>query len=86
MKGTIYIVVGTIFLALSGFFYTFERVAAILSSAIIDSGYAISSGSTPGGIDYPDFFENFYVWAFCIIGLLLLIRGFIKNREDGRHI
>ena len=66
---------GTIFLSLSGLFFTAERIVERLSVAIIDAGLASYSGSTSGGISYPSLFDNFFVWSFLMIGLLLIFAG-----------
>lgn len=59
-----------LFLIASGLIYTTERVAARLAAAITDHDDRIG---------YPDFFDNFYVWFFFVIGLVFLILPERKN-------
>lgn len=79
MKNNLYITLGTIFLALSGLLYTAERVASRISSAIIDAGFASTGSSTSGYVNYPGLFENFFVWLFFLLGLLLLAAALFKK-------
>lgn len=79
MKHSNYWIVGTIFISLSGLFFTAERIAERLAVGIADAGIASHSGSTMGALFYPGFFDNFFVWFFFIIGLLLLIVGYSKK-------
>lgn len=79
MKLNVYLIVGTIFISLSGLFFTLERIAERLAVGITDAGFASYSGSSMGNIHYPGFFDNFFVWFFFVAGSLLLISGF-SNR------
>lgn len=70
---------GVIFISLSGLFFTGERRAERLAVGITDAGLASYTGSTLGGLNYPGFFDNFFVWFFFLIGVLLIANGFLKS-------
>ncbi|WP_066400298.1 hypothetical protein [Neobacillus mesonae] len=81
MRQNNYWIMGTIFISLSGLFFTAERIAERLAVGITDAGFASYSGSSVGNQYYPGFFDNFFVWFFFLIGLLLLVFGFLKGNK-----
>ncbi|WP_316572076.1 hypothetical protein [Neobacillus sp. YIM B06451] len=72
-------ILGAIFISLSGIFFTAERIAERLSVAVRDAGFASAGMSTPGMMHYPGFFNNFFVWFFFLIGLILIAIGVFKR-------
>ena len=76
MKQNSYGIIGAIFITLSGIFFTAERIAERLSVAITDAGLASAGISTSGMMHYPGFFDNFFVWFFLLIGLILIFWSF----------
>ncbi|WP_144512133.1 hypothetical protein [Bacillus sp. FJAT-22090] len=79
MTQNIYRIIGAIFISLSGIFYTAERIAERLSVAVTDAGLASAGTSTSGMMNYPGFFDNFFVWFFFLIGLILIVIGVLKR-------
>jgi TRAP-type mannitol/chloroaromatic compound transport system permease small subunit len=73
MGNNVYKVLGTIFMLMSGIFYTAER--------IIESGYASHGVGSDRTAHYPQFFDNFFVWFFLLIGFVLLVYGFPKEKD-----
>ncbi len=55
--------VGVFFIFLSGIFFTAERIAEVLAVGMRRSGE----------VHYPNFFDNFFVWLFFVIGLFLIV-------------
>lgn len=79
MGNNTYKIIGTVFMIVAAILYTIERCVANISHAIIKAGYA-SNGTNPDlKLDYPGFFENFFVWFFLFIGFILLAYGFPKR-------
>jgi hypothetical protein len=74
-------VLGTIFMLMSGIFYTAERIIEKVSAAIVASGYASHGVGSDRTAHYPQFFENFFVWFFLLVGFVLLVYGFPKAKD-----
>ena len=74
-----YGIIGAVFISLSGVFFTAERIAERLSVAITDAGFASAGMSTPGMVSYPGFFDNFFVWFFFLMGLILIVIGVLRR-------
>lgn len=72
-------IIGAMFMSLSGLFYTAERVAERVSTALVNAGFASINENPMVHAFYPDFKDNFFVWFFFIVGLLLLAKGFLKK-------
>jgi len=73
--------IGTIFMITAGVIYTIERCVASISYALIQAGYASHGTNTNFKLEYPGFFNNFFVWFFLFIGFLLLAYGFPKDKK-----
>ncbi|MFD0693847.1 hypothetical protein ACFQZT_07065 [Paenibacillus sp. GCM10027628] len=81
MNNNVSKILGTIFMLMSGLFYTTERIVAKIAAAIVAAGYASTGTGTDSSARYPEFFENFFVWFFLLIGFVLLVYGFRKISE-----
>ncbi|NEU29237.1 hypothetical protein GN156_00365 [bacterium LRH843] len=77
-------VLGVVFIMVSAFIHTIERAFSMVSSSIVLSGFfsGNNTGEVPQ-IEVNGFFGNFYVPLFLVMGIVLLIYGFIK--EDKKH-
>lgn len=80
MRNNVYKVLGTIFMLTSGILYTAERMIEKVSVAIVASGYASHGVGTDRTASYPHFFDNFFVWFFMLVGFILLVYGFLKEK------
>jgi len=79
LGNNLYRKLGTVFMAISGLIYSFERITARISSSIIEAGHASNGHNIEIKPDYPGFFDNFFVWFFLFIGFVLLAYGFPKK-------
>ena len=78
-----YKVTGIVFIITAGFIYTLERGFSLLSTSMVKAGFF--SGEMTGGV--PDvetsgFFDNLFVPAFLIFGIIFLIYGFSKYEKN----
>ena len=73
-------IIGTVFILASGFIYSFERFLAFLvwASEIIPVKFT-GSGQYSTYVKMPSILENIFVIIFLVIGLILLIVGFIRQ-------
>ena len=67
--------VGVFFLLFSGIFFTAERIAEVLAAGMRRSGE----------VNYPNFFDNFFVWLFFAIGILLIANKFLLKVWKNYH-
>ena len=67
--------VGVFFLFFSGIFFTAERIAEVIAAGLRRSGDVL----------YPNFFDNFFVWFFFVIGLLLIVNKFLLRVWNNYH-
>jgi hypothetical protein len=79
MGNNIYKILGTIFMITSGLIYTTERIFERLSSAIHAAGFASHGIAVERTYHYHGFFDNFFVWFFFFLGILILAYGFTKT-------
>lgn len=73
-------VLGAVFIMMSGFLYSLERGFSMLATGTVEAGFL--SGAMDGEvpeIEASGFFTNVYVPLFLIVGLILIIYGFIKK-------
>ncbi|MFJ7738832.1 hypothetical protein ACIQ2D_21225 [Lysinibacillus sp. NPDC097287] len=76
----LYKVFGAVFIIISGLIYTLERGFSMLSTSLIRAGFF--SGGMGGEIpevEVNTLFSNLYVPLFLIIGLILVVYGFLKK-------
>lgn len=76
-------ITGIVFIVMAGVIYTLERGFSLLSTSIVRAGFF--SGQINGGV--PDvetngFFDNLFVPAFLILGIIVLIYGFSKSVKN----
>ena len=70
-----YSIISTIFIIASGTIYTFERITAHLVWAAIRGSVAIhGSGSWPTKPDFSQANNNYFVWAFLVLGVIYLLK------------
>ncbi|QDQ02375.1 hypothetical protein FOH38_18900 [Lysinibacillus fusiformis] len=75
-----YKVLGVVLIIISGLIYSLERGFSMLSTSMIRAGFF--SGGMTGEVpevEVNTFFSNFYVPLFLIVGLMLVIYGFLKK-------
>lgn len=73
-------VLGAVLIIISGLIYSLERGFSMLSTSLIKAGFF--SGRMSGGVpevEVNTLFSNFYVPLFFIVGLILVIYGFMKK-------
>lgn len=78
-----YRVTGIVFIIMAGFIYTLERGFSLLSTSIVRAGF-FAGGNTGGvpEIEINSLFNNLFVPAFLILGILSLIYGFSKPKNE----
>jgi len=83
MGNNFYKILGAILMITSGLIYTSERIIEKLSVALVSAGFSSHGTYTDfhGDIHYNGFFDNFFVWFFFFLGLLLLAYGLLKDNK-----
>lgn len=79
MGNNFYKILGSLFIALSAILYTIERITANISSALIVAAHASNGGNVQFDPEYPDLFDNFFVWFLFLVGFVILAYGFPKR-------
>jgi hypothetical protein len=76
-----YQVLGTVFIIMSGLIYSLERGFSMLSASLIRAGFFSGrmTGEVPE-VEVNGIFSNFYIPLFLIVGLILVILGFMKKQ------
>lgn len=82
MEKYVYKIIGFLFLTVSAILFTSERIADKISAAIVDAGYATrvnGVGQVPFSSSF-SLFDNFFVWFFFFVGLIILAFDSLKKR------
>ncbi|PID21621.1 hypothetical protein CSV61_07915 [Sporosarcina sp. P3] len=74
-------ILGLVFIVTSGFIYTLEKGFSMLSSSIVQAGFYSGgmTGEVPE-IEVSGFFENLYVVPLLVLGILILLVGFVRDK------
>lgn len=75
-----YKLLGALFIMISGLIYSLERGFSMISTSLIMAGFYSGkmSGEVPE-VEIHTLFDNFYVPLFFIVGLILIVYGFLKK-------
>ena len=78
-----YKIIGFVFIFMSGLVYTLEKGFSLLSTSIVLAGfYSGEMGGEVPEVEANGFFDNLYVPAFLILGLIFLIYGLSKSKKN----
>jgi len=73
---------GIILIVMSGIIYTLENITEKISSAMVASGYAMTGIGVDRTYNNIGLFDNFFVWFFFLVGFILLVFGFPKEKKN----
>lgn len=78
-----YKITGIVFIVMAGFIYTLERGFSLLSTSVVRAGFFAGqmTGEVPD-VETGGFFDNLFVPAFLILGIIFIIYGFSKFEKN----